>query len=45
MKLVIPATNVKHFGKTIHCMAKVGEEIYVEPSLDGLTLKTVNSCR
>jgi len=26
-------------------MAKVGEEIYVEPSLDGLTLKTVNSCR
>ena len=45
MKFVIPDVNVKTTGKAIHCLAKIGDEIYLEPSLDGLTLRSVNLSR
>ena len=45
MKFVIPGGNVKTTGKVIHCLAKIGDEVYLEPSLDGLTLRSVNLSR
>ena len=45
MKFVIPDVNVKTTGKVIHSLAKIGDEIYLEPSLDGLTLRSVNLSR
>ena len=45
MKFVIPSDNVKTTGKAIHCLAKIGDEIYLEPSLDSLTLRSVNLSR
>ena len=45
MKFVIPSDNVKTTGKAIHSLAKIGDEIYLEPSMDGLTLRSVNMSR
>nr|CAB3265410.1 cell cycle checkpoint control protein RAD9A [Phallusia mammillata] len=45
MKCVLPAVNVKLFAKAVHCLAKIGSEIYFEPLENGLALKTVNSSR
>ncbi|KAL5016438.1 hypothetical protein ScPMuIL_006027 [Solemya velum] len=45
MKCVIPGVNIKVFGRAIHSLSKIGEEIYFEPQEDGLSLKTVNSSR
>ena len=45
MKFVIPGANVKTTGKVIHCLAKIGDEVYLEPSLDSLTLRAVNLSR
>ena len=45
MKFVIPGGNVKTTGKVIHCLAKIGDEVYLEPSPDGLTLRSVNLSR
>jgi len=45
MKFVVPGSNVKLFGKAIHCLAKIGDEVYMEPSKDSLALRTVNSSR
>ena len=42
MKFIIPSSNVKVFGKSIHCLAKIGDEIFLEPESDSLTLRTVN---
>ncbi|XP_076805963.1 cell cycle checkpoint control protein RAD9A-like [Clavelina lepadiformis] len=45
MKCILPAVNVKLFAKAIHCLAKIGSEIYFEPLENGLALKTVNLSR
>jgi len=45
MKCVLPAISVKLFAKAVHCLAKIGSEIYFEPLESGLALKTVNSSR
>jgi len=45
MKFVVPGCNVKLLGKAIHCLAKIGDEVYMEPSKDSLALRTVNSSR
>ena len=33
------------FGRAIHSLAKIGDELHIEPATDGLILKTVNSSR
>lgn len=33
---------MKVFGKSIHCLAKIGDEVFLEPETDSLTLRTVN---
>jgi len=45
MKFVVPGNNVKLLGKAIHCLAKIGDEVYLEPTRDSLALRTVNSSR
>ncbi|XP_067951998.1 cell cycle checkpoint control protein RAD9A-like [Watersipora subatra] len=45
MKCVIPSVNLKIFGKAIQSLTKIGDEISIEPTLDGLHLKSVNSTR
>ncbi|XP_048734416.1 cell cycle checkpoint control protein RAD9A-like [Ostrea edulis] len=45
MKCVIPGVNIKVFGRAIHSLAKIGEELYIEPLPHGLALRTVNSSR
>ena len=45
MKCKFPAVNVKLFAKAIHCLAKLGNEIFIEPLETGLAIKTVNSSR
>eukprot|EP00057_Strongylocentrotus_purpuratus_P003551 XP_003726880.1 PREDICTED: cell cycle checkpoint control protein RAD9A isoform X1 [Strongylocentrotus purpuratus] len=45
MKCIIPGNNVKVFGRAIHCLSKVGEDLYMEPLDTGLALRAVNSSR
>eukprot|EP00092_Neocalanus_flemingeri_P099441 GFUD01126847.1.p1 GENE.GFUD01126847.1~~GFUD01126847.1.p1 ORF type:complete len:393 (-),score=161.67 GFUD01126847.1:126-1304(-) len=45
MKFVVPGSNVKLLGKAIHCLAKIGDDVYLEPTRDSLALRTVNSSR
>ncbi|XP_014670806.1 PREDICTED: cell cycle checkpoint control protein RAD9A-like isoform X2 [Priapulus caudatus] len=45
MKLIIPGVNLKVFGKAIHSLSKIGEELYFEALDEGLSLRTVNSSR
>ena len=42
MKFIIPNTNVKVFGKAIHCLAKIGDEVFLEQEEDSFMLRTVN---
>lgn len=45
MKCVIPGINIKVFGRAVHSLSKIGDEIYIEPQEQGLALRTVNSSR
>ncbi|XP_071849520.1 cell cycle checkpoint control protein RAD9A-like [Apostichopus japonicus] len=45
MKCLIPGSNLKVFGKTVHALSRFGDDIYLEPLEKGLALKTVNSSR
>lgn len=45
MRCVIIGEAVKLFARSIHCLAKIGDEIYIEPLKKGLSLRTVNSSR
>jgi hypothetical protein len=38
MECVIPGRSVKIFAKIIHCLAKVGDELFLEPTGDKVTL-------
>ena len=45
MKFVIGANNVKVFAKSILALSKIGDELYIEPLQNSLTIRTVNSSR
>ncbi|XP_028402790.1 cell cycle checkpoint control protein RAD9A-like [Dendronephthya gigantea] len=45
MRCVLVGDAVKLFARSIHCLAKIGDEIYIEPLKKGLSLRTVNSSR
>lgn len=43
MKFTITGSNIKVLGKAIHSLAKLGEELYIEPVSNGVAFRTVNS--
>uniref|UniRef100_A0A8C8S869 Cell cycle checkpoint control protein RAD9A n=1 Tax=Pelusios castaneus TaxID=367368 RepID=A0A8C8S869_9SAUR len=45
MRCLITGGNVKVFGKAIHSLSRIGDELYVEPTEAGLSLRAVNSSR
>ncbi|XP_004852300.1 cell cycle checkpoint control protein RAD9A isoform X2 [Heterocephalus glaber] len=45
MKCVVMGSNVKVLGKAVHSLSRIGDELYLEPLDDGLSLRTVNSSR
>ncbi|XP_037064301.1 cell cycle checkpoint control protein RAD9A isoform X3 [Peromyscus leucopus] len=45
MKCLIAGSNVKVLGKAVHSLSRIGDELYLEPLKDGLSLRTVNSSR
>uniref|UniRef100_A0AAR2J8L8 Cell cycle checkpoint control protein RAD9A n=1 Tax=Pygocentrus nattereri TaxID=42514 RepID=A0AAR2J8L8_PYGNA len=45
MDCVTTGGNVKVLAKAIHSLSRIGEELYLEPVEDGLTLRAVNSSR
>lgn len=42
---MIPGRSVKLFAKAIHCLSRIGDELYLEALSQGLALRTVNSSR
>lgn len=45
MKCVIGSTNVKDFGRAVHSLAKIGDELYIEPGQSGVSCRTISSSR
>ncbi|XP_069874312.1 cell cycle checkpoint control protein RAD9A-like isoform X2 [Dipodomys merriami] len=45
MKCLVTGGNVKVLGKAVHSLSRMGDELYLEPLDDGLSLRTVNSSR
>ncbi|CAF4884588.1 unnamed protein product [Pieris macdunnoughi] len=43
MKCHIPGPNVKVLGRTIHALARFGDELYLESSPDAILLRTLNA--
>ncbi|XP_037092444.1 LOW QUALITY PROTEIN: cell cycle checkpoint control protein RAD9A-like [Pollicipes pollicipes] len=45
MQCVIPGSNIKVLGRAVHALARIGDELYVDPDPDVVSLRTVNSSR
>lgn len=45
MKCTINGQYIRQVGKAIQALAKVGEELYLEPKSEGLAFRTMNSSR
>ncbi|XP_018021736.1 cell cycle checkpoint control protein RAD9A [Hyalella azteca] len=45
MKCAITGVNIKVFARSIHSLARIGDELHVEPRVDGVSFCTVNSSR
>uniref|UniRef100_T1J6J5 Cell cycle checkpoint control protein n=1 Tax=Strigamia maritima TaxID=126957 RepID=T1J6J5_STRMM len=46
MKYVIAGgVNIKVLGRIIHCLARIGDELYIESMENGMAFRTVNSAR
>ncbi|KAG8522703.1 Cell cycle checkpoint control protein RAD9A [Galemys pyrenaicus] len=45
MRCVVAGGHVKVLGKAVHSLSRLGDELYLEPLEDGLSLRTVNSSR
>ncbi|XP_048339895.1 cell cycle checkpoint control protein RAD9A [Sphaerodactylus townsendi] len=45
MKCIITGGNVKALGKAVHSLSRIGDEVYIEPLKEGLSLRAVNASR
>ncbi|KAJ1524537.1 hypothetical protein ONE63_011028 [Megalurothrips usitatus] len=43
MVCVVPKQNVEILGRALHALARIGDELYLEPVNEGLTFRTVHS--
>uniref|UniRef100_A0A023F055 Cell cycle checkpoint control protein RAD9A n=1 Tax=Triatoma infestans TaxID=30076 RepID=A0A023F055_TRIIF len=42
MKCIIPNQNVKILARAIHSLSKIGDEMFIEPTCEEMTFRTVN---
>ncbi|XP_050457235.1 cell cycle checkpoint control protein RAD9A isoform X1 [Cataglyphis hispanica] len=45
MKCIVPGGNVKILAKAIHMLAKIGDEMYVNPQQEYISFRTVNMAK
>ncbi|KAM3851483.1 cell cycle checkpoint control protein RAD9A isoform 1-T1 [Vipera latastei] len=45
MKCTVTGGNVKALGKAVHALSRIGDEIYIEPLEEGLSLRAINTSR
>ncbi|XP_044294374.1 cell cycle checkpoint control protein RAD9A isoform X2 [Varanus komodoensis] len=45
MKCIVTGGNVKALGKAVHTLSRIGDEIYIEPLQEGLSLRAINASR
>ncbi|KAL8182926.1 UNVERIFIED_CONTAM: hypothetical protein K2H54_008021 [Gekko kuhli] len=45
MKCIVTGGNVKALGKAVHSLSRIGDEIYIEPLKEGLSLRAVSASR
>ncbi|XP_030339605.1 cell cycle checkpoint control protein RAD9A [Strigops habroptila] len=45
MKCIIGGGNVKVLGRAVYSLSRIGEELYLEPTESGLSLRAINSSR
>ncbi|EFN67003.1 Cell cycle checkpoint control protein RAD9A [Camponotus floridanus] len=45
MKCIIPGGNVKTLAKAIHMLAKIGDEMYINPQQEYISFRTVNMAK
>ncbi|KAI8818965.1 Rad9-domain-containing protein [Fimicolochytrium jonesii] len=45
MEAVLPAVALKPFARILQCLAKIGEDLYIQPRPNKLLLATVNASR
>lgn len=43
MKCVIPGANVKILARAVHALAKIGDEMYVQPQQNSLSFRALNA--
>lgn len=45
MKCIVTGGNIKVLGRAVHSLSRIGDELYLEPTESGLSLRAVNSSR